>query len=169
MKSENQETLNLDISSSFFQSSCKRPRPVFREITNEEFLNDDEEVINSAITSWSRDLSLLPPISHKRMKDYLIDGTINIDKRSRGADKHKVMGYQLFKENYVKKVRVKPNVTAENTLFIVKCFVAAAMKKTKYDVYIHLSQSCGEILYLNALVKQGLVAVVSMLLLHFTS
>ena len=32
------------------------------------------------------------------------------DNRPRGATKHKILGYQLFKENYVKKVRVKPNV-----------------------------------------------------------
>ena len=155
MNLENQTALNTDLGSSFFQSSCKEPRPVFRELTDEELLEDNEERINSGITSWSRDISLLPPISHKLLNEYMIDGTIDIDKRARGADKHKVIGYQLFKEGYVKKIRVKPNVNAEHILFIVKCFVAAAMKKDKYDVYVYLSQATGEILYGKCSCKAG--------------
>ena len=144
-----------ELGSSFSKSSCKEPRPVFREITDEELLRDEEEEINSGVKVWSRDISLLPAVSHKLMRDYLIDGTIDLDKRSRGADKHKVMGYPLFKENYVKKDRVKANVKAENTLFIIKCFVAAAMKKEKYNVYIHLHQTSGEILYAKCSCKAG--------------
>ena len=152
MDSKQQQT---ELGSSFSISSCKEPRPVFREITDEELLRDEEEAINSGIKVLLRDISLLPAVSHKLMKDYLIDGTIDLDKRSRGADKHKVMGYQLFKENYVKKVRVKANIEPENTLFVIKCFVAAAMKKEKYDVYIHLHQTNGEILYAKCSCKAG--------------
>ena len=95
---------------------------------------------------WSRDISLLPPIYHKVLKDYLIYGTISIDNRSRGAIKEKLLGYKLFKE-YVKKVRVKPNVKGARLLFIVKCNVAAAMKRSLYYIYIHLCQETGDILY----------------------
>lgn len=42
----------------------------------------------------------MPAISHKLIKDYVIDGTISKDNGSTGA---KIQGYQLFKENYVKK------------------------------------------------------------------
>jgi hypothetical protein len=38
------------------------------------------------------------------IKDYLIDGTVSVDNRAGGAFKHKTLGYQLFKENYVKNV-----------------------------------------------------------------
>ena len=45
------------------------------------------------------------------------------------------------------KVRVKPNVKGARLLFIVKCNVAAAMKRILYDIYIHLCQETGEIFY----------------------
>ena len=66
-----------------------------------------------------------------------------LDKDSPAADKHKTKDYQMFKEGYVKKVTVKANVKAENLLFIVKCYVAAAMEKAKYLVYVHLCQRSG--------------------------
>ena len=55
---------------SFFQSSCTGTRPVFREITNEELAVDEEESLTNNINEWTRDLSLLPPVSHKKLYDY---------------------------------------------------------------------------------------------------
>lgn len=141
--------------SSFSQSSCKVPSPLFREIPSDEYDRDDDEVINTGITSWTKDLDLLPQLSHKLINDYFVHNTIDIDKRSRGANKHKVLGYQLFKENYVKDIKVKSNIKAEINLFVVKCFVAAAMKKEKYVLYIHLCQCSGEIIYAKCLCKAG--------------
>ena len=154
---------------SFFQNSCPRSRPVFREISVQEYEQNEEQTIKETITSWPTDISLLPSICHSKIKNYMIDGTISLDNRSRGAYKHKIQGYQLFKESYVKKVRVKPNVAGEHLLFAVKCFVAASMKKDKYTVNIHLEKTL-EMFYMDiALVKKDLVVAASMLLLHYTS
>ena len=107
------------------------------------------------MTRWTKDLTLLPSISQKLLKDYLLDGTISIDNRSRGAMKHKILGYQLFKEHYVKKVCVKPMVKGARLLFIVKCNVVASMKKYKYEVYVHLCQHTGEMFYAKCNCKAG--------------
>ena len=53
---------------------------------------DDEQVLTQNITSWSKDLVNLPPISHR----HLIEDTIGIDQRSSGAIKHRIEEYQLF-------------------------------------------------------------------------
>ena len=119
---ENIPTLSAsELYPSFFQSSRKGSRPVFRELSDEELAAVEEVAKNKSIKSWSKGISLLPVISHKLMKDYLIDGTISIYNGNRGAFKHKILGYQLLKENYVKGVRVKPNVEVNFMLFIVKC------------------------------------------------
>ena len=90
---------DTDLGPSFFQSSRVGPRPVFREITNEELEVDEE----GTLSPWTRDLSLLPPVSHDLLYSYLVEGTISVDNRRRGAIKHKILGYQLYKENFVKK------------------------------------------------------------------
>ena len=92
---------DVALAPSFFQGSCTGTRPVFREITDEE-LAVHEESLTTNINEWTRDLSLLPPVSHKKLYDYMVEGTISIDNKSRGAIKHEILGYQLFKENFVK-------------------------------------------------------------------
>ena len=95
---------DTDLGPSFFQSSSVGPRPVFREITNEELEVDEEGTLSKGVT-WTRDLSLLPPVSHDLLYSYLVEGTISVDNRRRGAIKHKILGYQLYKENFVKKTK----------------------------------------------------------------
>ena len=85
----------------------------------------------------------------------MVEGTISIDNKSRGAIKHKILGYQLFKENFIKKLRVKPMVIATKPLFVVKCSVAAAMKRIQYDIYIHLCENTGEVFYAKCKCKAG--------------
>jgi len=85
----------VDLDPSFIQSSCPGPKPAFREISVEEYNLDCGESINKSILSWSKDISFLPPISHKLIADYLIDSTNEVDNLSKGANKHKVSGYQL--------------------------------------------------------------------------
>ena len=93
------------------------------------------------------------------MYKYLVEGIVNVDERSRGAMKHKIQGYQLFKEHYVKKVSVKDNVClvvkGESTNFLIRCNVAAAMKRNVYQVYIHLCQKSGKVLYAKCSRKAG--------------
>ena len=57
------------------------------------------------------------------------------------------MGYQLFSESMSKKFVSNQMRFIANTIFVVKCFVAAAMKNDKYYIYIQLHQTNGEILY----------------------
>ena len=130
---------------SFSQSSCPS---FFREISVEELAVDEEEVVNKSITEWTKDLAMLQDITHEKIAHYFVEGTISVATNAkRGATKHKVLGYTLFKDNYVKKVCVKPNIQGSGLLFIVKCTVNASMRKIKYEVYVHLSQDNGEIFY----------------------
>ena len=79
----------------FFQSSSQGLKPVYREITNEEIAIDEEEAINKKVVLWTKDLCDLPPIYHKEIYAYMIDGIISLDIRNRGSYKHKIIGYQL--------------------------------------------------------------------------
>ena len=54
--------LDIEIDPIFFQSSSTGSAPVFREITDEELSIDLDVVVNSVITSWTKDLTNLPPI-----------------------------------------------------------------------------------------------------------
>ena len=99
----------MQISVLAFFKALARYRDLF-SVPKEELALDEEEVLMQQITSWSKDLSNLPPISHSSLYKYLVEGIVNVDERSRGAMKHKIQGYQLFKEHYVKKVSVKDNV-----------------------------------------------------------
>ena len=70
-----------------------------------------------------------------------------------------MQAYELFKEHYVKKLFLKSFVKAAELLFIKKCFVSLAMKKDRYQVYVHI------LFYKeNVLVKQGQKDVANMLL-----
>jgi hypothetical protein len=148
--------LENKIDASSFQNSCQASKAMFRELKHDELIAvDEEESINKSISTWSRDISLLPNISHNFIKKYLVNDTIHIDNCKKGANKHQTLGYRLFKENYVKNVCVKANVTASINLFIVKSNVAASMKRKQYEVFIHLCQSTGEILYSKCHCKAG--------------
>ena len=100
------------LGNSLFEDSVKVPKPVFREIKKKELLVDDEEQLSQNITDWSKDLSELPPIRQSFIKDYLVDETISVDNYGKGANKHKISSYKLFKDNYVKDVKVKSNINA---------------------------------------------------------
>ena len=143
------------IQQGFLQNQTPNTTPVFREVSHEEFNSDENEETHKQIQTWTRDLTELPNISHNHVKNYLLHETVDIDNRARGASKHKTLGYQLFKENYVKSIRVKPNVCAAKKLFVIKCFVCASMKRVKYDVYVHLSQDSGSVEYAKCTCKAG--------------
>ena len=94
----------------------------------------------------STSLEHLPPLTRETIHSYTVLGD-NFDSKERGDVKHKISGYQLFKDGYVKKVIVKPNVKVEMLSFIVKSFVVASMKQDRYTVCVHLCQSSGDILH----------------------
>ena len=80
------------------------------------------------------DLKLLPKFTERQL-DATLTGSYETDIIASNAYRNKVNGYKLWKEAYVKKVRVKPNITtSEHVVFIVKCKVSASMKRQTYDV-----------------------------------
>ena len=87
---------------------------------------------------WTKSLQFLPEFSFEILKKYL--GTeISASNNPGGAYKHKRLGYQLFKEKYVKNVQVKPNVHKDKQCcFLINANVNAAMKYNIYSVYVHL-------------------------------
>ena len=53
--------------------------------------------------AWTRDLQSLPPFSHDLLQKHLITET-QADNSTTGAYKHKQLGYQLFKDRYVRQI-----------------------------------------------------------------
>ena len=49
------------------------------------------------------DLSRFPPVSHEKIHEYLVIGKSfgNVNEPAKGALKHKINGYHLFKEGFV--------------------------------------------------------------------
>ena len=125
-----------------------------REIQVSEFSKDEKENLHKDISTWTTELRHLPTISHKQIHKYFVSYK-DEDRLERGATKHKIAGYQLFKEGYVKGMKVKPNVDANIQIFIVKCFDVASMKKFRYQTYIHLCQKSGAVCYAKCNCKAG--------------
>ena len=107
--------LNTDFGPSFSRSSSSGPKPVFCEINNREYIRDEEEIINKKISDWSKDISLLSTISHKLMKEYLIEGTIDIDNCFRGQINIRFWVINYSKKNFMVNVVVKLVLVAEIT------------------------------------------------------
>ena len=72
-------------------------------------------IIQENTKEWTRVLSRLPPISRDKNHDYLVTGKKSFGMEPKGALKHKINVYQLFKEGSVKKKKT----------FLVKCLVPA--------------------------------------------
>ena len=107
-------------------------------------------VVDNSLRYWTKGLTVIPNITHEFLNTYFTAEATN-------ALKHKTLGYQLFKDGYVKNMRVKLNVPDETEmLFLVKCDVTACMRKIIYHVQIHLSQLSGSVLSGNCNYKSGL-------------
>ena len=92
-------------------SESTKPVAVYKEFEQDNE-RDIEEIIQENIKEWTSDLSKLPPVSHEKIHEYLAIGK-SFGNEPKGALKHKINGYQLFKEGFVKKIRVKDNVMCE--------------------------------------------------------
>ena len=107
------------------------PTPMFRELLPQERLESANDNIYVDINKW-------PTVTLKGIHKYFITG-LDEDERPRGAEKHKISGYHLFKDGYVKKVKVKVRVKADmSEIFIIKNSVTSTMKKDICTVVIHL-------------------------------
>ena len=151
----------------FFEDPVKVPTPVFQEITKEELSVDEEEKINRNITNWSKYLSELSSIRQSFIKDFLDDEIISVDNYGKGANKHKINVYELFKDIYAKDLKVKSDANAAGIIFTIKSYVAASMKRIKYIVYVHLSQKLVRFYMENLAAKLMLVDVVATVLCQF--
>ena len=105
---------------------------------------------------WTRDLKLLPPFTYGLLQKHLQTEPKTSD-NSTGAHKHKKLGYQMFKDKYVRQVEIKADVKKDNgqPFYLMKGCVNASMKKNSYVVYIHLNQITGEVVYANCVCKGG--------------
>ena len=72
------------------------------------------------------------------------------------ASKHKKLGYRLFKDKYVNRVQVKPNVSKGGEVhFLIKACVSASMKQQSYNVYVHFNQRSGKVTHGSCTCKAG--------------
>eukprot|EP00112_Aurelia_sp_Birch-Aquarium-sp1_P006640 Seg1729.3 transcript_id=Seg1729.3/GoldUCD/mRNA.D3Y31 product="hypothetical protein" protein_id=Seg1729.3/GoldUCD/D3Y31 len=121
---------------------------------------DEHETVDTSIAAregWTRSLTLLPSFDSKKLTNKLIKNASTMP-NSGAAPKvyrNKKHGYRLWKEGYVRGVLVKPNIKAKKTLFIVRAKVHASMKSCHYDVYVHLDQCDGEVLFAKCNCKAG--------------
>ena len=83
-------------------------------------VTDENSVVDDSVGYWTKDLTGIPNITHEFLNTYFTAEATN-------ALKHKTLGYQLFKDGYVKKMRIKLNDETE-MLFLEKCDVTASTK-----------------------------------------
>ena len=89
---------------------------------------DKTAVVNEPVDGLTRSLLDLADFEHAFIHEHLVENSETMaDNRPTGAHRHKKMGYRLCKENYVKNLRVKPNMLAKSKLFLVKSHVCASM------------------------------------------
>ena len=106
---------------------------------------------------WTRSLNLLPNFDNDKLDNKLIKNTLTMPNTETApkAFRNKKQGYRLWKEGYVRGVLVKPNTKTCRTLFLMKAKVHASMKSVQYNVYVHLDQCDGEVLFAKCNCKAG--------------
>ena len=148
---------------SFLKSSCTVTR-----FSRDENVVDQDSVIGTEATALARpdsndhaEMTFVTGIRRDGQKALmrcqtstsqhlarkLKDGSKTMPDSSKAlkAYRTKKLGYRLWRERYVRHIYVKPNVQANNKLFIVKGKVHASMKNANYLVYVHLEQNGGDV------------------------
>lgn len=83
-------------------------------------LSDSYE--NNESSLWSENLRKLLTFRHSFIDDHLVEKSATVpDNRPTLAHRHKRMGYQLFKESYVKNIHVFENVSIPSSAFCLLC------------------------------------------------
>ena len=127
--------------------------PVDFELTGE--LREEEQKANESVEKaridekgWTKALASLPRFGNENIDDRLLKNpTMSRVGQAPKAFRNKKQGYKLWKEGYVRGVLVKPNVKGKQLLFLVKSKVCTSMKNIQYNVYIHLDQHSGDVVY----------------------
>ena len=65
----------------------------------------------------TNDLFRLPPVSLDNIYEYFLVIYSSLGSEPKGVLKHKVNGYQLFKEGFVNKIRIKDNFMCEKNQY----------------------------------------------------
>ena len=107
---------------------------------------------------WTRCLAFLPSFKSENLLQQLITKSASWPTAFRSvptAFRIKKHGYKLWKERYVHNGLVTPNVQGTLLLFLVKSKVHASMKNVHYDVYVHLDQGSGDVVYAKCTCKAG--------------
>ena len=98
-----------------------------------------EEIVEEARIGregWKIFLTSLPSLTNERIDYHLLKSSIFSQSRSAAkAFRNNRQGYKLRKEGYVRAVFVKPDIKAEQLLFLAKSKVCASMKNIQYNVY----------------------------------
>ena len=84
------------------------------------------KAIHDTVVLWRNDLTDMPLITQGKIFEYLVAGE-NFYNQPIGVIKHNILCDLLFKEGYLRNVRVKAKVKAERLTFLVICFVVASI------------------------------------------
>ena len=106
---------------------------------------------------WMKSLALLPNFEAMKMERHFIENPSIMTKFGTvsRALKNKKQGYTLWKEGYVRRVLVKPNIKTSRLVFIVKAKVHESVKNAHNTVYVYLKQYDGEIDFTKCTCKAG--------------
>ena len=112
--------LKGDHSPSFFQNSCtgnasEEENTVGEIPENVNRVNDDVNARPSKVqgeSDWVRTSKCFPMFTNEILDNHLVrgSGTVPIVSTERKAFRNKKLGHRLWKEGYVRKIFVKPNV-----------------------------------------------------------
>ena len=157
---ELEENLNENHCSSFFQSSC--PSNGFipeKSVENRReevgvFVLRDQQVRDQG---WSTSLRGFPRMSESVIKKTLIAESTTFPQETVAAKAylHRKQGYKLWKEGCVGNIFVKADVLAQTLMFLVKSRVHASMKNIFYNVYNHMDQVNGDVMFSKCNCKAG--------------
>ena len=106
---------------------------------------------------WSKSLRGFPGMSESVIEKKLIGESTTFPQKSVApkAYRYRKQGYKLWKEGYVRNIFVKPDVLAQTLMFLVKSRVHASMKNIFYNVYIHMDQVNGDVMFSKCNCKAG--------------
>ena len=109
---------------------------------------DVSSALNENCIGWTKSLKDFPPFTYEKLEHKLVKNSRTMpDNVAPKAYRNMKKGYGLWREGYVNRIFIKPNVQTTTTLCLAKARVSASMKSIQYNVYVHLCQQTGEVQY----------------------
>ena len=109
---------------------------------------DVSSALNENCIGWTKSLKEFPPFTYEKLEHKLVKNSRTMpDNVAPKAYRNMKKGYGLWREGYVNRIFIKPNVYTTTTLCLAKARVSASMKSIQYNVYVHLCQQTGEVQY----------------------